>query len=549
MPLRTGDTLGHYRLLREIARSNDVVWEAWDDSLGRRVAVKELQMPGSGPEAQERIRRFVAEARAAGQAQHPNIVTVFEAGERQGVHYLVMEYLEGENLRRRLQHVVRLSPADAVKVIRDVLQALKHTHARGIVHRDIKPENIHLLPDGRVKLTDFGIARILRDPHITVAGQVFGTPSYMSPEQVRGEEVDARSDLFSAGVVLFEMVAGLRPFPGDTLATVTHNILNAQPAWPSDFAPQLRTVVDQALQKDPSRRFASAEAFLQALDRLDARPQPIQAAAPQPVYSPQAVAPSVNPVAQPTVMAPPPTPAAPQPVVQSAPVVYVPADAYRSPARLLLTMVQALLLVGLLVTLVGGIVWGIQRVYQQQAADTAQTAITRLLNGGIESMNYGQLDAAETAARQVLNDGRATPEAKRSAEQLLANTLVMQGNQAMANNDYQRAWQRYADALQVQPQHAGARQGLETAKQVLGAAAPPDPVLRPQRSASGEWIPPAAPQDLNAAEQAYRQAEAALQRGDKAQAMEWLRKCVDAAPDSEWGRAASQAIVQIAASP
>ncbi|MCS7309411.1 MAG: serine/threonine protein kinase, partial [Armatimonadetes bacterium] len=204
------NALGKYQIVREIARSNDIVWEAVDPELGRRVAIKELNLPEGVTEAQrqERIQRFLREAKAAGRLSHPNIVTIHEVGVDNGRHYIVMEYLEGENLRERLQRQGAIPLKEAVDIALQVLGALEHAHRMGVVHRDIKPENIHLLPDGLVKLTDFGIARIVFEPNITLDGQIFGTPSYMSPEQIEGKEIDPRTDIFSLGVVLYEMLTG-----------------------------------------------------------------------------------------------------------------------------------------------------------------------------------------------------------------------------------------------------------------------------------------------------------------------------------------------------
>jgi len=259
--------LGHYRIIREIARSNDVVYEALDTRINRRVAIKEMLLPAGATESvrQDRIRRFMREARAAGSLAHPNIVTIYETEEENGRYFIVMEYLEGENLRQRLDREGALPVEEACHIILQVLDGLSHAHSKGVIHRDIKPENIHLLPDGRVVLTDFGIARLKFEPNITMDGQIFGTPSYMSPEQVMGQEIDERSDLFSVGVVLYEMVAGFKPFTGDSVVSITYNILNTEPPAPPGVPYAIEWVIRRALQKSPANRFQSADEMKKAV--------------------------------------------------------------------------------------------------------------------------------------------------------------------------------------------------------------------------------------------------------------------------------------------
>src|SRR5262249_32908350 len=184
----------------------------------------------AGEQRRERVERFYREARAAGALTHANIVTVYEVGEESGRHFIAMEFLEGESLRDRLQRSSPLPLDEALRIAVAVADGLHFAHQHGVVHRDVKPDNVHLLPDGRVKITDFGIARITFEPTLTADGQIFGTPSYMSPEQVTGKGIDARSDIFSLGVMLYEMVAGRKPFTGDSVITITYNIMNMEPS-------------------------------------------------------------------------------------------------------------------------------------------------------------------------------------------------------------------------------------------------------------------------------------------------------------------------------
>lgn len=274
-------TLGKYQIIREIARSNDIVYEAYDPLMNRRVALKELALPsGSTPQQKDdRLKRFLREAKAAGSLAHPNIVTIFEVGEQGGRHYLVMEYLDGHTLRNEIDTKGFLSVSRSVEVAESLLRALEYAHQNGVIHRDIKPENIQLLSDGRIKLTDFGIARLTFEPNLTMDGQVFGTPSYMSPEQVVGREIDVRSDLFSVGVVLYEMLSGSKPFRGDSVVTITYAIMNTEPEQIRQAPHAIQQVLNKVLDKSPTLRYGSASEMLRALD--DAR-RSLTSGTPQP---------------------------------------------------------------------------------------------------------------------------------------------------------------------------------------------------------------------------------------------------------------------------
>lgn len=270
---------GKYRIVREIARSNDIVYEATDTSLGRRIALKELNIPSSlaGQARRERIERFNREARAAGRLSHPNIVSVFDFGEENGRHFIAMEFLEGQTLRDTLMARNSLPLKEAIHIASQVLDALGYAHANKVIHRDIKPDNIQVLPGGQVKLTDFGIARLTEEANLTLDGQVFGTPSYMSPEQVVGRGIDSRSDLFSLAVVLYEMLCGRKPFSGDSVVSITYAIMNAQPQPMAGVAPAIERVVFRALAKDPNQRYSSADEMkreLQAAEQIPLSMQP-----------------------------------------------------------------------------------------------------------------------------------------------------------------------------------------------------------------------------------------------------------------------------------
>jgi len=297
------NTLGRYHIIREIARSNDIVYEATDPASGRRIALKELQIPANlvGQARHERVERFTREARAAARLQHTNIVRVLDHKQVQGRYYIAMEYLEGQSLRDILRQRGALPLQEALRIAAAVADGLEYAHSHGVVHRDVKPDNVHLEPDGRVVITDFGIARLTFEPSLTADGQIFGTPSYMSPEQVTGKGLDRRSDLFSLGVMLYEMISGRKPFVGDSVVTITYNIINMEPPPAGGAPPAVDRVIRRALAKDMARRYASAADLAEDLRLVAQGREPRYASMPAAAAAPQ------------------PRPSAPPPRPQSAP--------------------------------------------------------------------------------------------------------------------------------------------------------------------------------------------------------------------------------------
>ncbi len=266
--------IGRYRLTKTLGRgAMGVVYLGYDEAIDRQVAIKTIHRALlEGEDGAEWLERFRREVRAAGRCLHPNIVTVFEFGEEKGIPYIVMEYVQGRELRDYLKERQPLPLANAVAVAVQVLHALDHAHACGVVHRDIKPGNIILLPDGQVKVSDFGIARMEAASGMTQHGMTVGTPAYMAPEQFGGREVDRRADLYATGVVLFETLTGVRPFAGGSASDLMYKVLHDSPQPVTRVNPRLPTELDavlaKALAKSADQRFQNAGEFIAALEKL-----------------------------------------------------------------------------------------------------------------------------------------------------------------------------------------------------------------------------------------------------------------------------------------
>jgi serine/threonine-protein kinase len=275
-------TIGKYEIRRELGRgAMGVVYEAYDPMIKRIVALKTIRVDQLvGENAESVIARFRREAQAAGKLNHPNIVAIYDIGEETGTWYIAMEFVQGRELKDYFEANERFSPADIVKIMTQMLDALGYSHKLGVIHRDIKPANVILLTGGGVKVADFGIAHI-ESSNMTQVGTVMGTPSYMSPEQIMGLPIDGRSDLFSAGVILYQFLTGERPFSGSATATM-HKVLEEDPLPPSRFNVQvpgaMDAVVRKALAKRPDERYQNADEFAAAL-RAALASQPHAAAA------------------------------------------------------------------------------------------------------------------------------------------------------------------------------------------------------------------------------------------------------------------------------
>src|SRR5688500_17081852 len=270
---------GRYRVLNRLGSGGMAdVYCAEDTQLGRRVALKLLYRRFA--EDEEFVERFRREPSSAAGLQHPNIVGVFDRGEWDGTYYIAMEFLDGRTLKQLVREHGAMPPELATDITIQVLRAAKFAHKRGVVHRDIKPHNVILDEEGRAKVTDFGIARAGASD-MTETGSIMGTAQYLSPEQAQGQPVSPRSDLYSIGVMLYELLTGRVPFDAESPVTIALKHVSEEPAPPSQLnpavSPALDGVVLRALEKEPAHRFADADEFAGAL--LDARDNPTVVAA------------------------------------------------------------------------------------------------------------------------------------------------------------------------------------------------------------------------------------------------------------------------------
>jgi len=264
-------TLGRYEIIKELGKgAMGTVYLGKDPKINREVAIKTMALSQEfeADELQEVKDRFFREAETAGMLNHPNIVTIFDAGEEHDLAYIAMEYLNGTDLAPYTKKEKLLPPAASMKICGKVAEALHYAHAQNVVHRDIKPANIMLLKDKTVKVTDFGIARITASSK-TKTGVVLGTPSYMSPEQLSGKHVDGRSDIFSLGVMLYEMLTGVRPFRGDSMATLMFQIANEPHPDIREHRKELPAsvaeLIDKMLAKDPATRLANGSQVVRGI--------------------------------------------------------------------------------------------------------------------------------------------------------------------------------------------------------------------------------------------------------------------------------------------
>ena len=258
--------IGRYEILRPLGKgAMGLVYLARDPQIERTLALKTVRFDGPSQSfsVAEAKARFLKEAKISGRLQHPNIVTVFDVGEDEGTLFLAMEYISGGSLAQRIAEPESFPVVERIRVLAEVADALSHAHQRGVLHRDVKPANILLTDASVAKVTDFGIGKLLTgDTDLTTTGQMVGSPAYMSPEQIRGDKLDVRSDIFSLGVVLYQTLTLKKPFPADTLTTLVYQILHDEPADPlvhnDELPPEISEIVRKCLAKNREERYGDA---------------------------------------------------------------------------------------------------------------------------------------------------------------------------------------------------------------------------------------------------------------------------------------------------
>ena len=270
----TGETILHYKILKKLGEGGmGVVYLAEDQKLERKVAIKFL--PKNISEDSEERKRFKIEAKAAAKLNHPSIATIYSIEETADELFIVMEYIDGRELKNIVEthRDASLQKEEVIKIATQIAEGLEAAHKNGIIHRDIKSQNIMITEDGNVKIMDFGLAKLKDDINITKTKSVLGTPAYMSPEQVKGEKADQRTDIWSFGVVLYEMLTGVLPFKGEYEQAVFYSIINEMPEpvkdQRSDTPVELSEIIDRSLQKNPDKRYASIKEVLVGLYKME----------------------------------------------------------------------------------------------------------------------------------------------------------------------------------------------------------------------------------------------------------------------------------------
>ncbi len=263
------EKIGKYLILEKLGQGGmGVVYKALDPLIERVVAVK--MIVSNLTDEPELRARFFREGRSAGQLSHKNIVTIFDLGEERGTAYLAMEYLEGEDLRS-LMRTGSITLEEKLRIVREICEGLSHAHENKVIHRDIKPANIFLTKSGQVKILDFGLARTMQSD-LTNTGQALGSPNYMSPEQVRGEDLDHRTDIFSVGVLFYELLTLRKAFQGDSFTSTIFKILQNDPEpienFNSEIPPEICAIVFRALAKKPEDRYSTLDEMRRDLDRV-----------------------------------------------------------------------------------------------------------------------------------------------------------------------------------------------------------------------------------------------------------------------------------------
>jgi serine/threonine protein kinase len=508
--------LGRYEILDELGKgAMGVVFLARDPLIGRLVALKTFRIGFSVRDAEmEQFRaRFMREAQSAGILSHPNIVTVHDVVEKseEGLAFIAMEYVQGTNLKMLLQRGTALDLPFAVAVIEQVADALDYAHSKGVVHRDIKPANLLITADNRVKITDFGIAR-LDTSNLTQEGQLLGTPNYMSPEQIQGREVDHRTDLFSLGVVLYEMLTRHKPFQGENLTVVSHKIVydafvpldQYNQALPSG----VQAILSRAMDKDPASRYQRAREMAEDLRRLVGS----RAAVSEELNETQSL--SETSALSATTFTPPdlPLPPAPPvpPVIPEGPSASTASRVASRGSRSGKLWLRWALLLVLFAGLGAAGWWGLSRWTQgldpgapDAATEEQRAQVVALLQQARERAQEGDWATATSLFRQaeglapenpglrrlrLSGEGRAQSQLQSAQSELLAGWLA-QARSSLAAQRYQDAVSAATAVIQADPANSEAPELLAAANQALARRSRVPVPARPDGTLPGVEAP------------------------------------------------------------
>ena len=525
------EQIGKYTIVGELGRGTmGEVYKAHDPVLNRFVALKTLPAR-LGPD-DETLQRFQREAQAAALLNHPNIVTVHDFGEERGLLYLAMELLEGIDLREAIDSDLLKTLDEKLDLMDSTLAGLDYAHAKGVIHRDIKPANIHLGKGHQVKIMDFGLARI-SNSEMTQEGIVLGTPNYMSPEQALGDKVDGRSDVFSTGAMLYELLTGHKPFEADTTPSVLFQVVHKQPPpvgrWAPDVPAAVVAVVNRALEKDLERRFASAGDMRAALA--------IAREAGRPLQPPQLPPPQAPPRLR---LAPPPLPAGAalpaKPVASTPPPVRPPAPRPRPRPTSLRPLALGAAALALVLAIAAAAFW-LRAPAAPAPTATATDTLTlelvrkqlRLARAELDGKNY---QAAITEAGGVLKLAPGHPDARAiiSAAQDKIDALgaaVAEAQRLAEAGDTEGAARALGRAIELDPRHPAAAALAAELNGVFRARA--EAAANELRTARATAQRAGAAADaLGAADATTRQADALLTRGEFAEATRTYLEARDA---------------------
>ena len=458
--------IGRYQLLEKLGQGGmGIVYRAVDTLLQRVVAVKVISAAiGEDPEPRE---RFFREARAAGQLSHKNIITIHDLGEHEGQPYLAMEYLTGQDLAARMGTPPRMSLRRKLEVATEICEGLEYAHTHGVVHRDIKPGNIFITDAGTVKIVDFGLARLMASD-LTRSNMMMGTVNYMAPEQIRGERVDHRADIFSSGVVLYELLCGRRAFEGDSFATTLYKILEIAPEPLQNIDSALPTevvhIVDRALAKARDERYQNMGELLRDLmvyrQQLTALDSP---AGSRPAFSGVRV-PSDIPTQ--SISVPTPSAGAPSPQASGASVPAAPAT-----RRLFVSSVVAIALLALAIA--GASMWIASRRVQSPVANTAPAtsasagpSVTDLMEKALSAFQSEDFVAAEREAQAVLARDPGHDAARQLRDRAHAAAVAVESGLKNARalfdaGKFEEASRVAGEVLSVAPGNADAKRLME----------------------------------------------------------------------------------------